>query len=136
MEAKNPTVERALEALRAICQEPPVRTDTSFADEVDPDPLDDLRRPFVDWFNASIRLDVEWLTRCRPGPRWCTGVNALHANCCDWMIEQDQVPPTPAEFRQLILEAGCALCTVGNVQLVLGGALKADVEAVRSFNHH
>jgi hypothetical protein len=38
-----------------------------------------------------------------------------------------------AEFRQLLLEVGCAIRAVGNVQLVLGVALKEDLEALRSF---
>jgi hypothetical protein len=99
------------------------------------DPLDELRRPFVEWFNTEVWLDVEWIARCKPGPRWCAGLNALHTACCRWMIGQDQVvPPTTEEFSRLLAELGCAIHVVHGEPLVLGIGLKEDVQAQRSFD--
>jgi hypothetical protein len=46
------------------------------------EPPDELRKPFVDWFNAEVWLDVEWIARCRPAPQWCAGLNALYTASC------------------------------------------------------
>jgi type I restriction enzyme R subunit len=42
------------------------------------DPLDELRSPFVRWFDERIWLDAEWVVQRHPSPRWSSGVNALH----------------------------------------------------------
>jgi hypothetical protein len=94
------------------------------------DSLDSLRPHFVKWFDASVYLDVEWIARCRPGPRWCAGLNALHSHFCRWMLDLDEeVPPTPVEFTNLLEELGCEIRNFDSDQLVLGVALKEDVEA-------
>jgi hypothetical protein len=104
---------------------PPVQVPSE--SELEPDEFNPWRKFFVEWFDANIRLDAEWLALRRRDPQWRTDVSDLHAAFCRWMFAQGEVPPLRAEFRHLLEELCCDIRNVGGEQLVLGLALKEDV---------
>jgi hypothetical protein len=98
------------------------------APESDFDPLDDLWQPFIEWFNARIRLDANAVAKRTP-PKRCAGVTALHRNYCDWVATKDgMIPASREEFRHLLEKLGCEM-TVHGEELVSNVSLKEDVEA-------
>jgi hypothetical protein len=92
----------------------------------DYDPLDKLRSVFVAWFDARIKLDAAAVALRTP-PVWMTAVTALHLDCSRYVLERDLVPPTEAEFRQLLTELGSTILTVDGEEVVANVALKEDV---------
>lgn len=104
--------------------------DSEAIDEIDL--LDDLRQPFVEWFDARAWLDAK-AAALRLSPRWCAGVNSLYADCCSWVFDHRQglVPPTLAEFRHLLRELCFEICIICGEQFVWNIALREDVEAQR-----
>jgi hypothetical protein len=138
-EVKDETVRRALEAIRAICRKDPdeeLQHEPAKPTRPEPefDPLDDLRAPFVEWFDSRVWLDAEAVALRRPNPRWSSGVVCLHADFCRWMIARDQVPPVLAEFLRLLKEFCFEIQTVQGEPMVANIALKEDMEAERNFD--
>jgi hypothetical protein len=97
------------------------------------DPLDDLRQPFVRWFDSRVSLDARALALRLP-PTWSTAVSALHRDCRQWVLEHSPVvPPTETEFTVLLRELGCSIHTTHGCELVDHVALKEDAAAVETF---
>ena len=99
---------------------------TPKADEIGP--LDDLRGPFVDWFDAKIWLDAEWVARSERSPRWFTSVSTLYADFCGWMSDHRMAPPTDEQFRHLLEELCFEIRNVGRDQMVMNIASKDDLD--------
>jgi hypothetical protein len=127
METRNPTLQRALDALRAICQESPEITGNCPAEAVDVDPLDDLWQPFVEWFDRRVWLDAEAVARCTANPRWCAAVAALYADFCHWMFDRNQAPVTREQFTNLLREFCLDVRVIAGEQLVPNVAFKENV---------
>lgn len=94
--------------------------------EGEPDLLEDLRQPFVAWFDSSLRLDL----------RWSTSEHALYADFCAWMFERDLAPPTSGQFLLLLRELCCSIRVNGTEQFVDYVGLKDDIEAHEWFQQH
>jgi hypothetical protein len=96
----------------------------------DLDPLDELRPLFVCWFDSRVWLDAPAVAQRSPNPSWVTSVNALHADLCRWIVEQDQVPPpTRAEFTHLLRELCCEIRLIAGEEFVSNVALMEDTGA-------
>ena len=107
-------------------------SDTSELDEFDP--LDDLRPPFVNWFDSEIWLEVQAVVQ-RTTPRLWSGVHALHADFTRWMLARNHTPPTCDQFRGLLLELCLELRRLGEEEFVLNVGLREDMEAYERFQN-
>jgi hypothetical protein len=101
----------------------------------DHDPLEDLRLPFVEWFDAKVWLDSQAVARRDPNPTWCTTVTALYGDFCGWLIERDQAPSIRDQFRSLLQELGCAIRLIAGEEFVANVALKEDWLAQQKFEN-
>jgi hypothetical protein len=96
------------------------------------DPLDDLRPPFVAWFDAQVWLDAE-ASALRISPRWSTTVNAMHRDCCRWMSPHHPILPTRDQFLCLLQELGCTIRVISELYVDHVG-LNEDVKAKAQFS--
>jgi hypothetical protein len=80
------------------------------------DPLDDLRQPFVAWFDARLRLD----------PRSSTSLAALHADLCGWLSAHRQAALTSEQFLSLLHEFCLDVREIAGEQFVLYVAFQKD----------
>lgn len=93
------------------------------------DLLDDVRQPFLEWFDARIWLGAESLDLCRLSPRWSSGVNVLHTDFCSWLLAHDLAPVTCDQFCHLLRELCCDLRLIHGEEFVSNVGLRKDVEA-------
>jgi hypothetical protein len=88
--------------------------------------LDEFRAPFVQWFDSRIKLDAKAVALRTP-PTWYTAVTDLHVAFSNWTLERNLLPPTEAQFRQLLDELCCAIRTVDGEEFVANVQLREDV---------
>lgn len=94
-------------------------------------PLDDLRQSFIEWFDSRVWLDPKAVAFHLPDPQWCTGVTALYADLCGWLLKHEQVPPSSHGFLNLLQELCLEIRTFGGEMFVSNIALKARRELRR-----